>query len=178
MVTKTDQEKRFFDLTAQSIELVNQGKRSLVEIEWLNQRLQQFKERTFSENSCHRMPAAVMYYAYGSKLSPKRHSRVAEHLKGCPSCSDLVLFIQKTRALTLKEPIHFDPPTEPCLTTDAFMALDEGTLDEEATRKARRHLLACPQCREIFLKLRVLDRQLGEEEMVEILVEPPISASK
>lgn len=36
-------------MTAQSIELVNQGKRNPVEINWLNRQLQLFKERTYSE---------------------------------------------------------------------------------------------------------------------------------
>lgn len=46
MATNTDQEKRFFDLTAQAIALVNQGKRTPQEVVWLNDQLQQFKQRS------------------------------------------------------------------------------------------------------------------------------------
>jgi hypothetical protein len=48
MVTNTDLEKRFFDLIAQSIELVNRGKRNSAEINSLNAQLQRFKERTIT----------------------------------------------------------------------------------------------------------------------------------
>ena len=45
MVTKTDQEKRFLDLTAQAILAVNQGKLSQTDIVWYNTQLQKLKER-------------------------------------------------------------------------------------------------------------------------------------
>ena len=48
MVTKTDQEKRFLDLATQAISLVNRGKRTDDEIDWMNNRLQEFKARHIS----------------------------------------------------------------------------------------------------------------------------------
>src|SRR5712691_1725465 len=100
--------------------------------------------------NCDDIDEAVMRYAYGNELSQKERSRVEEHLKSCASCSELVFFVQKTRALARQGPLRFEPPTEPCLDTDTFIALDEGTLDEETGRKAKLHLLACPRCREVF----------------------------
>jgi uncharacterized protein YbaR (Trm112 family) len=115
---------------------------------------------------CGDIDELVTRHAYGSKLSQKERSRVEEHLKGCASCSDLVFFVQKTMALARKEPIRFEPPTEPCLATETFIALDEGTLDEEAGHKAKLHLLACPPCRQVFLKLRSLSEQRVEERIL------------
>ncbi len=125
--------------------------------------------------NCDEIDELAMRYAYGNRLSREERSRVEEHLKGCASCSELVFFVQKTMVLARKEPIRFEPPTDPCLATETFIALDEGTLDEETGRKAKLHLLACPSCREVFLKLRTLSEQKVEERVLEYLEAPRLT---
>lgn len=125
--------------------------------------------------SCDEIDELVTRYAYGSRQSREERSQVEEHLKNCVPCSELVFFVQKTMALARKEPIRFEPPTEPCLTTDTFIALDEGTLDEETGRKAKLHLLACPHCREVFLMLRSLSERQVQERILEYLDAPRIT---
>ncbi len=122
--------------------------------------------------NCDDVDELVMSYAYGSKLSPEERSRVEEHVKGCDSCSELVFFVQKTMALARKEPISFEPPTEPCLAADTLIALEDNTLDVETARKAKHHLLACPDCREVFLKLRNLSEHRVEERVIEYMDAP------
>jgi hypothetical protein len=50
MITNTNHERRFFGLTRQSIQLVNQGKRSDINIQRLNEALQLFKENKSGES--------------------------------------------------------------------------------------------------------------------------------
>ena len=98
---------------------------------------------------CDDVDELVTRYAYGSRLSRKERERVEQHLKGCTSCGELILFVKGDDSRA-KEAIRFDPPTDSCLTTDTLIALKINELDEEAARKAKLHLLACPPCRQVF----------------------------
>src|SRR5689334_12439388 len=125
--------------------------------------------------NCDGIDELAMSYAYGSKLSQEERRRVEEHLKGCVSCSELVFFVQKTITLARKEPIRFDPPTESCLATDTIIALEDNTLDVETSRTAKLHLLACAECRQVFLKLRNLSEHRVEERVLEYMDAPRIT---
>ena len=117
--------------------------------------------------TCAGLDEAVARYAYGAELPDEDRRRIEEHLKACASCRELVTFIQKTTELTRKQPILFDPPSEPCPDSESIVALADGTLDRETSRKLGVHLLHCKPCLEEYRLLR----SLNEEQFVEKLLE-------
>jgi hypothetical protein len=121
----------------------------------------------YSTNACAELEEDVTRFAYQTELPQEDRDRVEEHLKECPSCGELVFFIQKTRELARKNPIRFEPASEACQDSAAIVALEEGTLDEETSRKLGVHLLHCKRCREAYLLLRSLSEEQFEEKLLE-----------
>jgi len=124
---------------------------------------------------CSEIDELVSRYAYGAELSAEEKGRIDGHLKDCTVCSELVDFVRKTRAIAHKDPIRFKPPTGPCPASDTLIALEEGTLDADAARTTKLHLLACPTCRQIFLHLRILSREEVEDRVHEYFDAPNVT---
>ncbi|MGA3168929.1 MAG: zf-HC2 domain-containing protein [Terriglobia bacterium] len=104
-------------------------------------------------------------YAYGAELPNEDCRRIEQHLKTCISCRELVTFIRKTTELARNKPIRFAPPSEPCPDAESIVALEEGTLDNETSRKLGVHLLHCERCREEYQFLRGLSEERFEDKL-------------
>jgi hypothetical protein len=121
----------------------------------------------YSTTACAELEDKVTRFAYETEISQQDRRRVEEHMKACPTCGELVFFIQKTRDLARKTPIRFEQASESCPDADTIVALEEGTLDRDLSRKLGVHLLHCKQCREAYLLLRSLSEERFEEKVLE-----------
>ena len=118
--------------------------------------------RESARSGCAQIGVDITRYAYG-ELPAERTAAVESHVKGCKSCSDFVIFVQKFNSAAKEGLLSTDAPHEPCPAASLLVDLEAEGLEANVAQNVRAHLLHCKACRDQYLLLCKLSQEHFEE---------------
>ncbi len=113
-------------------------------------------------------PLETIFHAYiEGDTSASDREKVAEHLKGCGECRELLSFIEDfSSAAKSMEPGDI-APKEPCYATEVVVAYEHGVLDRATSLKLRKHMLFCDRCAGTYYLLKRMRAPSWTEVVIE-----------